>query len=198
MSQLSPHRILQQFPLVKMYQALRRRRKLVDGLKLKKKILIKLFHENEEKLCYKAYNSPEWESISKQLHERCRRESVSSDKTAQQCKNKMGNLTKKYKTTKDKPLITGYEKGEMLRVTTKQKATVSLCLSIIRIVTKFSAIKKPSLHDTYWKVVRQSKPRVQCCRLWKEHKREMRRLWNEWQKLRVKAEENNKGFQWML
>ena len=65
------------------------------------KILIELFGENEEKLRYKAYNSPEWESIAKQLHERCRREHVSSHKTAQQCKNKMSNLTKKYKTTKD-------------------------------------------------------------------------------------------------
>ena len=79
------------------------------------KILIELFGENEEKPRYKAYNSPEWESIAKQLHERCRREHVSSDKTAQQCKNKMSNLTKKYKTTKDKltPHIrtTGYGKG---------------------------------------------------------------------------------------
>ena len=59
------------------------------------KILIELFGENEEKLRYKAYNSQEWESIAKQLHERCRREHVSSVKTAQQCKNKMSNLTKK-------------------------------------------------------------------------------------------------------
>ena len=75
------------------------------------KILIELFGDNEEKLRYKAYNSPEWESIATQLHERCRREYVSSDKTAQQCKTKMSNLTKKYKTTKDKLLTTGYEKG---------------------------------------------------------------------------------------
>ena len=75
------------------------------------KILIELFGENEEKLRYKAYNSPEWESIAKQLHERCRREHVSSHKTAQQCKNKMSNLTKKYKTTKDKLRTTGYGKG---------------------------------------------------------------------------------------
>jgi len=76
------------------------------------KILIELFSENEEKLCCKAYNSPEWESIAKQLHEKCRREHVSSDKTAQQCKNKMSNLTKKYKTTKDKLRTTGYGKGK--------------------------------------------------------------------------------------
>ena len=76
------------------------------------KILIELFSENEEKLCCKAYNSPEWESIAKQLHEKCRREHVSSDKTAQQCKNKMSNLTKKYKTTKDKLRSTGYGKGK--------------------------------------------------------------------------------------
>ena len=75
------------------------------------KILIELFGDNEDKLRYKAYNLPEWESIATQLHERCRREHVSSDKTAQQCKTKMSNLTKKYKTTKDKLLTTGYEKG---------------------------------------------------------------------------------------
>ena len=77
------------------------------------KIPIELFGENEEKLRYKAYNSPEWESIAKQLPEGCRREHVSSDKTAQQCKNKMSNLAKKkkYKTTKDKLQTTGYGKG---------------------------------------------------------------------------------------
>ena len=75
------------------------------------KILIELFGDNEEKLRYKAFNSPEWESIATQLHERCRREHVSSDKTAQQCKTKMSNLTKKYKTTKDKLRTTGYGKG---------------------------------------------------------------------------------------
>ena len=75
------------------------------------KILIELFGENKEKLCYKAHNLPEWESIAKQLHERCRREHVSSDNTAQQCKYKMSNLTKKYKTTKDKLRTTGYGKG---------------------------------------------------------------------------------------
>ena len=75
------------------------------------KILIELFGDNEEKLRYKAYNSPEWESIATQLHERCRREYVSSDKTAQQCKTKMSNLTKKFKTAKDKLRTTGYGKG---------------------------------------------------------------------------------------
>ena len=48
------------------------------------KIFIELFGENEEKLRYKAHNSPEWESIPRQLHERWRREHVSSDKIAQQ------------------------------------------------------------------------------------------------------------------
>ena len=72
------------------------------------KILIELFGENEEKLRYKAYNSPEWKSITKQLHETCRLEHVSSDKTAQQCKNKISNLTKKYKTTKHRLRTTGY------------------------------------------------------------------------------------------
>ena len=52
------------------------------------------------------------------------------------------------------------EKGEMLRVTTKQKASLSLCLNIIRTWTKSSAIEKPSILDTCWRVVRRSKPRV--------------------------------------
>ena len=48
----------------------------------------------------------------------------------------------------------------MLRVTTKQKATLSLCLNIIRTWTKSSAIEKPSILDTCWRAVRRSKPRV--------------------------------------
>ena len=117
------------------------------------KILIELFGDNEEKLRYKAFNSPEWESIATQLHERCRREHVSSDKTAQQCKTKMSNLTKKYKTTKDKLHTTGYGKGETRRLTRKQKAELSLCLSIFRTWTKFSACEKPSILNTCWRVV---------------------------------------------
>jgi len=65
----------------------------------------------EDKLHYKAFNSPEWQSIAKQLHERCKREKVESNKSPQQCKNKMAKLTKKYKTVKDKPRTTGYGKG---------------------------------------------------------------------------------------
>ena len=33
-----------------------------------------LFGENEDKLWYKAFNSPEWKSIARQLHKRCTRE----------------------------------------------------------------------------------------------------------------------------
>ena len=39
-----------------------------------KRILIELFGENEDKLWYKAFNSPEWKSIARQLHKRCTRE----------------------------------------------------------------------------------------------------------------------------
>jgi len=39
------------------------------------------------------------------------REKVESNKSPQQCKNKMAKLTKKYKTVKDKPRTTGYGKG---------------------------------------------------------------------------------------
>ena len=86
------------------------KKKTSQWTETEEKILIEWFGENEEKLRYKAYNSPEWESIAKQLHGRCRRQHVSSDKTAQQCKNKMSNLTKKYKTIKDKLRTTGYGK----------------------------------------------------------------------------------------
>ena len=96
---------------MKIYQALRRERKTSRWTETEEKILIELFGENEEKLRYKAYNSPEWKSIVKQLHEKYRREHVSSDKTASQCKNKMSNLTKKYKTTKDKLRTTECGKG---------------------------------------------------------------------------------------
>lgn len=41
---------------------------------------------------------------------RCRPENVESEKSAQQCKNKMANLTKTYKTVKDKLRTTGYGK----------------------------------------------------------------------------------------
>ena len=75
------------------------------------KILIELFGENEEKLCYWSFNSLEWQSIARQLQERCRQENIKSEKSAQQCKNKMANLTKKYKTVKDKLRTTGYGKG---------------------------------------------------------------------------------------
>ena len=75
------------------------------------RILIELFGENEDRLRYKAYSSPEWQSITRLLHEKCQRENVACDKTAQQCKNKMANLTKKYKSAKDKLRSTGYGRG---------------------------------------------------------------------------------------
>ena len=50
------------------------------------KILIELFSENEDKLCYWSFKSPEWQSIARQLLERCRRENVESKKSSQQCK----------------------------------------------------------------------------------------------------------------
>ena len=74
------------------------------------RILIELFGENEDELRYKVFNSPEWQSIARQLQEKCKRENVESNKSAQQCENKMANLTKKYKTVKDKLRTTGYGK----------------------------------------------------------------------------------------
>ena len=56
-----------------------RKKKTRRWTETEEKVLNELFGENKEKLRYKAYNLPEWESIAKQLHERCRREHVSSD-----------------------------------------------------------------------------------------------------------------------
>ena len=75
------------------------------------KILVELFGENEYKLQYKAFSSPEWLSIARQLHLWCKEQNVDSDKTPQQCKNKLANLTKKYKNTRDKLRSTGYSRG---------------------------------------------------------------------------------------
>ena len=75
------------------------------------KIFIELFGENEGKLRYKSYTSPEWASIVRQLRERCQRENVFTDKNAIQCKNKMANLAKKYKNAKAKLCSTGYGRG---------------------------------------------------------------------------------------
>ena len=74
------------------------------------KILNELFGANEDKLRYRSFNSPEWQSIARQLQERCRRKNVESEKSAQQCKNKMADLTKKYKIVKNKLRTTGYGK----------------------------------------------------------------------------------------
>jgi len=73
--------------------------------------LIESFGEDQDKLRYKAFNSPGWQSIARQLQEKCKRENVESNKSAQQCKNKMANLTRKYKTIKYKLRTTGYGKG---------------------------------------------------------------------------------------
>ena len=57
------------------------------------KILVEPFGENEDKLRYKAFSSPEWLSIARQLHPRSKEQNVDSDRTPQQCKNKLENLT---------------------------------------------------------------------------------------------------------
>ena len=57
------------------------------------KILVELFGENEDKLRYKAFSSPEWLSIARQLHPQSKEQNVDSDRTPQQCKNKLENLT---------------------------------------------------------------------------------------------------------
>ena len=49
------------------------------------KILVELFGENEDKLRYKAFSSPGWLSIARQLHLRCKEQNVDSNETPQQC-----------------------------------------------------------------------------------------------------------------
>ena len=49
------------------------------------KILVELFGENEDKLRYKAFSSPEWLSIARQLHLRCKEQNIDSNETPQQC-----------------------------------------------------------------------------------------------------------------
>ena len=62
------------------------------------KILIEVYGENEQRLKYKAYSFPEWQEVAKELRGRCLKQQVSCDKTPKQCKDKLANLTKKYKT----------------------------------------------------------------------------------------------------
>ena len=47
-----------------------RRKKTVERHRRKDPSRIELFRENEDMLCYRAFNSPEWQSIATQLHER--------------------------------------------------------------------------------------------------------------------------------
>ena len=49
--------------------------------------------------------------MAKELHSRCLRQQVSCEKTPKQCNDKFANLTKKYKTVKDKLRSTGFGKG---------------------------------------------------------------------------------------
>ena len=175
-------------------------KKISQWTETEEKILIELFSENEEKLRCKAYNSPEWESSAKQLHEKCRREHVSSDKTAQQCKNKMSNLTKKYKTTKDKLRTTGYGKGKDVEGDNKAgdlELMPKHYQDMDEILGNREAINHHVLESSSPIEAQGSPMNLQCCRLWKECKRETSRLWSEWQKPRGKAEENNKSFPWM-
>ncbi|KAK2555820.1 hypothetical protein P5673_022449 [Acropora cervicornis] len=75
------------------------------------KLLIEVYRENEQRLKYKAYSYPEWQEVAKELHSRCLRQQVSCEKTPKQCNDKFANLTKKYKTVKDKLRSTGFGKG---------------------------------------------------------------------------------------
>jgi len=49
--------------------------------------------------------------VAKELRSRCLKEQVPCEKTPKQCKDKLVNLTKKYKTVKDKLRSTGFGKG---------------------------------------------------------------------------------------
>ena len=58
------------------------------------KLLIEVYRENEQRLKYKAYSSPEWQEVAEELRSRCLKQQVSCEKTPKQCKDKLANLTK--------------------------------------------------------------------------------------------------------
>ena len=49
--------------------------------------------------------------MTEELRSSCLKQQVSCEKTPKQCKDKLANLTKKYKTVKDKLRSTGFGKG---------------------------------------------------------------------------------------
>lgn len=75
------------------------------------KLLIEVYGENEQRLKYKAYTSPERQEVAEGLRNWCLKQQVSREKTPKQYKDKLANLTKKYKTVKDKLRSTGFGKG---------------------------------------------------------------------------------------
>ena len=55
------------------------------------KLLIDVYGENEQRLKYKAYSSPEWQEVTEELRSRCLKQQVSCEKTPKQCKDKLAN-----------------------------------------------------------------------------------------------------------
>ena len=47
-------------------------------------------------LKFKAYSSPEWNEVAKQLRRRCAKQDVPCEKTPKQCKDKLSNLRINY------------------------------------------------------------------------------------------------------
>lgn len=76
-------------------------RKKTKWSETEEKILIEVYRENERRLKYRAYSSPEWQELVKELRKRCLKQQVSCDQARKQCKGKLANLTKKYKTMND-------------------------------------------------------------------------------------------------
>ena len=79
----------------------------------KGKDTLKFYEEHEKKkLKLKAYSSPEWYEVAKQLRRECSKQDVPIDKNPKQNKNKFSCLKKKWKTLKDKLRSTDFDKGE--------------------------------------------------------------------------------------
>ena len=49
--------------------------------KSEEKLLIEVDGENEQRLKYKAYSSPEWQEVAEELRSRCSKQQVSCEKT---------------------------------------------------------------------------------------------------------------------
>ena len=70
------------------------KRKRTGGPRRRRKFLSKSMGKTK-RLKYKAYSSPKWQEVAKELRSGCLKQHVSCDNTPKQCKDKLANLKKK-------------------------------------------------------------------------------------------------------